>query len=67
ELADIFGVHRVTLYRYMKKRGVSREYSTLSNQELDALVKGFKRDRPESGLRYLIGFIRTRGLRVQKR
>ncbi|KAJ7621886.1 hypothetical protein DFH06DRAFT_911211, partial [Mycena polygramma] len=67
ELADLFGVHRVTLYRFMKKHGVSRGYSILSNGDLDTLVKTFKRNRPESGLRYLIGFIRSRGLRVQKR
>ncbi|KAJ7243662.1 hypothetical protein C8J57DRAFT_1032475, partial [Mycena rebaudengoi] len=67
ELADLFGVHRSTLYRYMKKKGVSREYSTLSNHDLDILVKAFKRDKPESGLRYVVGFLRTRGIRVQKR
>ncbi|KAF8573054.1 hypothetical protein K439DRAFT_1376654 [Ramaria rubella] len=30
------------------------------------LLKDFKKCRPESGLRYVIGWLRTNGLRVQK-
>ncbi|KAJ6462901.1 hypothetical protein C8R45DRAFT_762956, partial [Mycena sanguinolenta] len=67
ELADLLKCHRTTLYRRMKKHGLSRQYAALSNNDLDALVRGFKRDRPESGLRYLMGFLRMHGIRVQRR
>ncbi|KAJ6449054.1 hypothetical protein C8R45DRAFT_849923, partial [Mycena sanguinolenta] len=66
ELANLLGCHRMTLFRKMKNAGLTREYSTISCQELDILVKHFKREKPESGLRYLLGFLRMRGIRVQK-
>ncbi|KAJ6601896.1 hypothetical protein DFH09DRAFT_900134, partial [Mycena vulgaris] len=56
-----------TLWRFMKKHRLSREYTTLSNHDLDHLIKAFRRDKPESGLRYLVGFPRTRGIKIQKR
>ncbi|KAF7987119.1 hypothetical protein HWV62_321 [Athelia sp. TMB] len=67
ELADIMKVHRNTLQLYMKRHGVSRQYSELSNADLDKLVKTFKIKRPESGMRYIIGFLRHHGYRVQRR
>ncbi|KAK6961870.1 hypothetical protein R3P38DRAFT_2592985 [Favolaschia claudopus] len=67
ELAALLGVHRSTLDRVMKKHGLSREYCSLSNRDLDELVRRFKRDKPESGLRYLMGFLRSRGVRIQRR
>jgi hypothetical protein len=51
----------------MKQHGVVRQYSALSNQDLDNLVKIFKAQKPNSGLRYLIGFLRAHGFRVQRR
>ena len=67
ELADVLKCHRMTLFRHMKKHGLTRQYAALSNNDLDILVKGFKRDKPESGLRYLMGFMRMHGVRVQRR
>jgi hypothetical protein len=65
ELAKIIGVHRNTLALYMKRHGVQRQFSTISNQDLDRLVKTFKSRCPESGLQYLVAFLRNHGLRVQ--
>jgi hypothetical protein len=67
ELADALKVHRTTLSLYMKRNNVFRAYSNLSNADLDVLVKTFKIRKPESGMRYLIGFLRHHGLRVQRR
>ena len=39
----------------------------ISDADLDTLVRTFKVQKPESGLRYIIGFLRNRGLRVQRR
>ncbi|KAI9458800.1 hypothetical protein HD554DRAFT_2029476, partial [Boletus coccyginus] len=57
ELASALGVHRNTLRLYMKKHGIDRRYSSLSNSELDRLVIQFKTRCPESGVRYVMGFL----------
>lgn len=67
EVADLLGIHRNTLYLHMKRHGVLRNYSKLSSADLDILTARFKHQRPESGLRYLIRFLRRHGLRVQNR
>jgi hypothetical protein len=65
-LADGLGIHRNTLRNYLKRYGVYQRYSDLSDHDLDILTKRFKRVKPSSGLRYLIGFLRTHGVKVQR-
>ncbi|KAJ7496212.1 hypothetical protein B0H11DRAFT_2385644, partial [Mycena galericulata] len=65
-LADGLGMHRNTLRNYLKLYGVYDRYSNISDRDLDILTKHFKRLKPSSGLRYLIGFLRTHGLKIQK-
>ncbi|KAG2109138.1 hypothetical protein DEU56DRAFT_693799, partial [Suillus clintonianus] len=67
ELAEMLGVHRNTLRLYMKHHGVERKYSELTNTDLDLLVTEFKKNKPDSGIRYIVGFLRRHGLRVQYR
>ncbi|KAJ7652486.1 hypothetical protein DFH06DRAFT_918059, partial [Mycena polygramma] len=64
-LADALGMHRNTLRNYLKYYGVYKRYSDLSDHDLDILTKRFKDCKPNSGLRYLIGFSRTHGVKVQ--
>ncbi|KAJ7722828.1 hypothetical protein B0H16DRAFT_1277599, partial [Mycena metata] len=66
-LAKTLGVSRPTLIRHLKAHGVYSKFTALSKTELDALVKSFRAAKPDSGVRYLIGFLRRHGLRVQKR
>jgi hypothetical protein len=66
KLAKLMGMHRDTLRNYMKLYRIDRQFTALSNSDLDLLVKHFKNIRPQSGMRYLISFLRTRGVRVQK-
>lgn len=66
-LAKAIGVHRHTLRAYLKLHNVDRKFSQLSDQDLDILVKTFRSEKPESGIRYLIGFLRRHGLRVQRK
>lgn len=65
-LAAALGMHRDTLSHYIKQEGLDRKFSTISDGDLDTLVKTFCVKNPESGLRYLMSFIRRHGLRVQK-
>lgn len=67
KLAEIMGISRHTLTAHLKKHGVFYKFSALSDHDLDLLVKTFRQTKPDSGLRYLIGFLRTHGVRVQKR
>lgn len=50
----------------MKKFGITRSYSTLSNSELDQLLTHYKELRPTAGLRFMMGHLRNTSLRVQK-
>lgn len=67
ELAKAIGVHRNTLRTYLKVYNVEHKFSQLSDNDLDILVKSFRAEKPDSGIRYLIGFLRRHGLRVQRR
>jgi hypothetical protein len=55
-----------TLRYYLKLNKVDYTFSTLSNADLDMLVKSFHSARPDLGLRTLIGFLRSHRLRIQK-
>jgi hypothetical protein len=65
-LAKVLGIHRHTLRYYLKLNKVDYTFSTLSNADLDMLVKSFRSARPDLGLRTLIGFLRSHRLRIQK-
>lgn len=64
-LAKLSNIHRNTLSRKLRLKNVENKFSDLSEADLDVLAKRFKSKRPESGINYLIGFLRQRGLRVQ--
>jgi hypothetical protein len=65
ELSAKIGVDRGTLSFYMKKFGVSKTYSDITDQELDELIRGYKQHHPGSGIRYVIGYLRGKQMRVQ--
>ncbi|KAK6977121.1 hypothetical protein R3P38DRAFT_3126081 [Favolaschia claudopus] len=46
---------------------VHKKFTQLSKADLDQLVKSFRKAKPDSGIRYLVGFLRCHGIRVQKR
>ncbi|KAJ7936172.1 hypothetical protein B0H13DRAFT_2303891 [Mycena leptocephala] len=65
-LADGLGMRRNTLRNYLKMYNVYNRYSDLSEDDLDILTRHFKRTKPKAGLRYLIGLLKTHGIKVQK-
>lgn len=67
KLADMMHISRHMLLYYMRVNGVSNKFSALSNYDLDLLVKTFRASKPDSGIRYVVGFLRRHGLRIQKR
>ncbi|KAH7904071.1 hypothetical protein BJ138DRAFT_965297, partial [Hygrophoropsis aurantiaca] len=66
-LASALGMHRNTLRHYLKLYNVYQRFSDISDRDLDVLVEVFKSQKPDSGLRYLVGFLRAHGVRVQRR
>lgn len=65
-IADALGMHRNTLRNYLRIHGVYPKFSEISDHDLDILTRHFKRLKPNSGLRYLISFLKTHGLKVQR-
>ncbi|KAB5587633.1 hypothetical protein CTheo_8928 [Ceratobasidium theobromae] len=65
-LAKTLRVSRPTLYKYMKRSGVSRSFSNISSADLASIIKAFKRKHPHSGSRFVRAELRTMNLRVQK-
>ena len=65
ELAGVLGIHRNTLRLHMKRHGIECKYSQLSNGDLDNLIMEFKKQRPKSEIRYIVGFLRRHGIRIQ--
>lgn len=65
-LAKLIGIHRHTLRTYLKHYNVDYKFAVLSDSDLDLLVKTFRSVKPESGIQYLVGFLRRHGVRIQK-
>ena len=65
-LAWTLGVHRNTLHCHMKMNGILKEYSPITDDDLETLIRHYKRDRPNAGLRFVTAFLTSHGLRVQR-
>jgi hypothetical protein len=65
-LAMTLNVHRNVLWRFMKEHGIQNRYSNISNNRLDDLIRAFKQQKPESGVRYAIGYLRSHSMCIQR-
>jgi hypothetical protein len=66
DLARILQVSRTTLWKFIRQHGLEKHFTVISDADLDQLVRTFKESKPESGFRYLVGFLRRQGFRVQQ-
>ena len=67
QAAKALKVHRRTVRRYLRSYQINKkEYSQLSDEELDTLVEEFKKKRPTTGLSYLRGHFLQQGWRIQR-
>ena len=69
DIAKMLRISRWTLYRRVREYNLEHlsRYSDISDDELDALIRGYiSRHGNTTGESYLIGFIKSRGLRVQR-
>ena len=66
-LARVAGVHRHTLRKQAEADGLDLGFSDISNDELRALAIDFETERPTSGIKFFIAYLRNRGVRVQNK
>ena len=66
-VATTLGVHRGTVKNYMKLYKIVRQpFSTIRDPLLDSMIKKFKDSHPNTGIRYVRGFLLQNGIRVQR-
>ena len=67
KLAKALGIHWNTLAHYSSIYKIKRPiFSSISNADLDKIVKDFKVKHPSTGIRYLRGHLLLLKIRVQK-
>ena len=66
EIAKMFGISRMTLYRRRMELGLTEEahFSDISDSDLRILVLALKDRFPDCGERIIIGAVRSQGFRV---
>lgn len=66
-IASCFGISLRTLYRHRQHLGVQAlQYTVLTNQELNQIVTDILQLTPNAGEAYVIGSLRSRGIRIQR-
>ena len=65
-LAETLGIHRNTLHNHLQVSGLSRQFSDIMDAELDELVRHYKQGCPSAGLRFIVAYLKTHGLHVQR-
>ena len=68
EIADLFGVSRMTLYRKRSEAGIldNFTFSSISCEELQGILENIRQNLPYSGERILMGYLRSMGISVQR-
>ena len=65
-LAEAINVHPNTLRHQLRMHDLYRRFSKISDHDLNILIHHYKKNKPNSGMRYVIGFLKHHGLRIQK-
>ncbi|TFY69090.1 hypothetical protein EVJ58_g597 [Rhodofomes roseus] len=65
-VANVLGVDRGTVLRYMKKYNIVRTYAPLTDEELDLLVRSYKVENPNAGRRIVQGFFTANSIRMSR-
>lgn len=65
-LSQAIGVHRHTLRHYARAHGTYRRFTDIPDQDLDIIITAYRTLKPGSGIRYILGFFRSHGVRIQR-
>lgn len=60
-------MHRHTLRNNLQSNNITYGYTEISDADLDILIEAYTQEKPESGIRYVTGFLRHHGLNIQRR
>ena len=63
-LSETLDIHRDTLRKRLKENDIKVSYSSISNRRLDKRIRSIREQRPNAGWRYVLGNLRTQGLRI---
>ena len=67
KLAKTLGLSRGTVHNYCKAYGIKRpKFTVICDNELDQIVRNYKLRHPNTGIRYLRGYLLLNRLRVQR-
>jgi hypothetical protein len=67
KLASSLPVHKNTLKNYMRQYKITRQpFSKIPNPSLDVIIGQYKREHPNTGIRYIRGYLFQQGIRVQR-
>lgn len=66
EIAASLGIDKRTLQKEIDKLGIEREFSTMTDEELDQLLELILEEHPDGGFSYILGELRSFGIRVQQ-
>lgn len=68
QLARSLNVHRHTLRRELKRLNLPNlsSYAAIADDNLDELIRAYKQIKPNSGTRYVMGYLSQCGYRVQR-
>ena len=68
DIADALQVSRTTLWRCVKELGIPLErYTEISDADLDDAVSSIQQQNPNCGQGLLQGYLRERGIYIQRR
>ena len=68
QIADALQISRTTLWRRLKDANcVVQKYSEISDDDLDSHVRQIQREHPNCGQQLLHGYLKDRGVSVQRR
>ena len=65
-LATLLGIHWNTLHYKLHALGLNKQFSSLTDDELDHIIKIYKKLHPNSGLWYTAGFLNCHSLQLQR-
>lgn len=66
KLAKKLNIDRRTLSAQMKKLNINREFTEITDEDLDGIIREYKQLRPTPGLSYIIGYLRSHDLYIQR-
>ncbi|KAL5525461.1 hypothetical protein ACEPAF_9331 [Sanghuangporus sanghuang] len=67
QVARLTKMSAKTVGNYRKLYGIRKQYSGISDQRLDGIVRRYKQKKPDAGIRYVWAHLRSRNVKVQRR